>query len=249
MADYDNNTTLWGARAGARAAERDAGLRAHMLGVYNIMGMGLALSGLSAWVTANFFAPVFFTQVAPGAFAPNMLGLIAMFAPLAFVLVLSFGVNRMSSSTAYATFLVYATVMGVSLASILLNFTSESVARVFFITAATFGAMSLWGYTTKADLSKMGSFLLMGLIGIIIASLVNIFLASSMLQFVISVIGVIIFTGLTAYDTQRIKEEYYYGYDAETGRKAAIMGALSLYLNFINLFMLLMQLLGQRNDE
>jgi uncharacterized protein len=161
---------------------------------------------------------------------------------------LSYGINRMQASTAQAIFWVYAGVMGLSLASVFLVFTGESIARVFFITAGTFGAMSLYGYTTQRDLSQWGSFLFMGLIGIIIASLVNIFLASSALQFAISVIGVIVFVGLTAYDTQQIKEMYFENDDAQTAGKKAIMGALRLYLDFINLFMMLLQLFGTRRD-
>ena len=173
-----------------------------------------------------------------------------MLAPLGFVLVLSFGINRMQASTAQGLFWLFSGVMGISLASILLHFTGASVARVFFITAGTFAAMSLYGYTTQRDLSQFGSFLMMGLIGIILASVVNIFLASSALQFAISVIGVLVFVGLTAYDTQRIKETYYeYQYaDGQTATKTAIMGALTLYLDFINLFVMLMQLLGVRRD-
>ena len=163
---------------------------------------------------------------------------------------MSFGIQRMQASTAQLLFWLFAGVMGLSLASIFLVFTGASIARVFFITAGTFAAMSLYGYTTKRDLTQFGSFLMMGLIGIIIASLVNIFIASSALQFAISVIGVIVFVGLTAYDTQSIKQQYYelqYA-DGQTAGKAAIMGALRLYLDFINLFMMLLQLLGARRD-
>ncbi|WP_338120818.1 Bax inhibitor-1/YccA family protein [Azospirillum brasilense] len=164
---------------------------------------------------------------------------VVMLAPLAFIMVLSFRFHAMSASALQGLFWAFCAVMGVSMASIFLVFTGASVARVFFITAAMFAAMSLWGYTTKADLSKMGSFLMMGLIGIVIASLVNIFIGSSALQFAVSVLGVVIFTGLTAYDTQRIKEEYAEGYGHEANTKLAVMGALSLYLNFINLFQML----------
>jgi len=161
---------------------------------------------------------------------------------------MSFGAQRMQSTTLQLVFWLYSGLMGLSLAMVFLVFTGESVARVFFITAGTFAAMSLYGYTTQRDLSQFGSFLFMGLIGIIIAGLVNIFLASSALQFAISVIGVIVFTGLTAYDTQQIKEMYYEGDGREIAGKKAIMGALRLYLDFINLFMMLMQLLGTRRD-
>ena len=171
-----------------------------------------------------------------------------MLAPLAFVLVLSFGINRMSLVAAQASFWLFAAVMGLSLSSIFLVYTGQSIAQVFFISAATFGAMSLYGYTTKRDLTGFGSFLFMGLIGIIIASIVNIFLASSALAFGISILGVLIFVGLTAYDTQRIKLSYSASYGAQVLAKSAIMGALSLYLDFINLFLMLLRLFGgQRN--
>ena len=175
---------------------------------------------------------------------------IIILAPFGFVLALSYGVNRMQASTMQALFWLFSAVMGLSLASIFLVYTGASIARVFFITAGTFAAMSIYGYTTQRDLSGMGSFMMMGLIGIIIASLVNLFIASSALQFAISVIGVIVFTGLTAWDTQRIKEMYFeidYS-DGQMAGKTAIMGALSLYLDFINLFMMLLQLLGARRD-
>lgn len=172
-----------------------------------------------------------------------------MLAPLGFVIALSFGIQRMSAATAAVLFWIYAAVMGLSLGSIFLVFTGASIARVFFITAATYGAMSLYGYTTKSDLSRFGSFLLMGLIGIVIASLVNIFLKSNTVQFVVSVVGVIVFVGLTAYDTQRIKALYLESDTEEFASKKAILGALSLYLDFINLFMLLLQLFGERRQN
>jgi hypothetical protein len=167
-------------------------------------------------------------------------------APLALVLVLSFGVSRLSLGAAQAAFWAFAVAMGLSLSSIFAAYTGESIARVFFITAGTFGAMSLWGYTTKRDLTSMGSFLFMGLIGLIIASVVNIFLASSALAFGISIVGVLVFVGLTAYDTQKIKEMYFEGDDVATMGKKTIMGALSLYLDFINLFLMLLRLFGNR---
>ncbi|MFO1073105.1 MAG: Bax inhibitor-1/YccA family protein [Geminicoccaceae bacterium] len=222
----------------------DEGLRSFMLGVYNYMGLGLAITGLVAFVVASspaLYMPIFTTP----------LKWVVMLAPLGFVMFLGARIQAMSVSAAQITFWLFAAVMGVSLASIFLVFTGESIARVFFITAATFGGISLYGYTTKRDLSGMGSFLMMGLIGIVIASLVNIFLASSALQFAVSVIGVLVFTGLTAWDTQRLKEEYLGSFQYAGGdlaAKGAIMGALSLYLNFINLFMMLLQLFGnQRN--
>lgn len=227
----------------------DQGLREHMLRVYNYMASGLALTGIMAYLVANSaLLGLFFARV-PGGYAPTLLGWVAMLSPLAFVLVLSFGINRLSFFTSQAVYWAYAAVMGISLTTILLQYTGASVARVFFITAATFGAMSLWGYTTKTDLSRFGSFLMMGLIGIIIAGLVNLFLQSAMLHFVASIVGVLVFTGLTAYDTQRIKEIYLESDDHETAGKKALMGALSLYLNFINLFMLLMQFFGDRRSE
>jgi len=218
----------------------DVGLRDYMLRIYNYMASGLALTGIVAYVFAQsgMYASLAHTPVI----------WLVMLAPLGLVMWLSYGINRMQASTAQALFWVYAALMGVSLASVFLVFTGESVARVFFITAGTFGAMSLYGYTTQRDLSQWGSFLFMGLIGIIIASLVNIFLASSALQFAISVIGVIVFVGLTAYDTQQIKEMYFENDDAQTAGKKAIMGALRLYLDFINLFMMLLQLFGSRRD-
>jgi FtsH-binding integral membrane protein len=205
------------------------------------MAGGLALTGIVAYVAASsgFYQAV----------AVTPLIWIVMLAPLGFVLVLSFGIQRISASTAVALFWIYAAVMGLSLGSIFLVFTGISIARVFFITAATFGAMSLYGYTTRSDLSGFGSFLLMGLIGIVIASIVNIFVGSSALQFAISVIGVIVFVGLTAYDTQRIREMYLDSDTDEVEGKKAILGALALYLDFINLFMMLLQLFGQRRQE
>ncbi len=221
----------------------DEALRQHMLRVYNYMGLGLVITGLVAWLvgtTPALYVPIFGTP----------LKWVVMLAPLAFIFFFTFRIETMSAATAQATFWAFCAVMGLSLASVFLVFTGASIARVFFITAGTFAAMSLYGYTTKTDLSRFGSFLMMGLIGIVIASLVNLFLASSALHFAISVIGVIVFTGLTAWDTQSIKEQYYelqYA-DGQTAGKAAIMGALRLYLDFINLFMMLMQLLGTRRD-
>ncbi len=172
-------------------------------------------------------------------------------APLAMVFVISFGINRLSPAAAQMLFWAFAALMGISLSSVFLVYTQTSIVRVFFITAATFGALSVYGYTTKRDMSGFGSFLMMGLIGIIIASLVNLFIQSSMLQFIVSIVGVLVFAGLTAWDTQRLKNDYIYGAGSMGGdvaQRSAIMGALSLYLNFINLFTLLLQLLGQRNE-
>jgi uncharacterized protein len=223
------------------AAAVNAGLRAHMLRVYNYMAGGLAVTGLVAYGAAvsGFYQSI----------AGTPLIWVVMLAPLAFVIALSFGIERMSAATAAIVFVVYAAVMGLSLGGIFLVFTGASIARVFFITAATYAAMSLYGYTTRTDLSKFGTFLFMGLIGIVIASLVNIFLRSDAVQFVVSIVGVIVFVGLTAYDTQRIKEMYLESDTEEAAGKKAIMGALALYLDFINLFMLLLQLFGQRRQD
>lgn len=236
----------------------DEGLRSYMLSVYNYMAVGLALTGLLAVlvynlaVTATPVAGSF--QVSEGLYLSEIglvlynspLKWVVLLAPLALVFYFSFRVQTMSFRAAQITFWIYAALMGVSLSSIFLVYAQESIARVFFITAASFGALSLYGYTTKRDLSGFGSFLLMGLIGILIASVVNIFLASSALQFVVSVIGVLVFAGLTAYDTQQIKEMYYAADGAEVAGKKAIMGALRLYLDFINLFLMLLQLFGNR---
>jgi FtsH-binding integral membrane protein len=245
MSDQDYRVATQPTSATAAGAY-DAGLRAFMLRVYNYMLMGLVLTGAVAWATFSFapFRTLFFAEAT---YAPTVLGWIAIFAPLVFVLVLSFGINRLSAAMAQLLFWVYASVMGISLSLLLFIYTGESIVRVFFITAATFGAMSLWGYTTKRDLTGWGSFLLMGLIGLIIASLVNLFLQSNMMQWIISVIGVLIFTGLTAYDTQKIKMSYdSVSSDGELTGKAAVMGALALYLDFVNLFIYLLRILGSR---
>ena len=232
----------------ARAAPIDAGLREYMLRVYNYMASGLALTGIIAYATANTPAllSLFYATSPEGFLQPTMLAWIAMLSPLAFVLALSFGINKMKASTAQAVFWAFAGVMGLSLSHIFLSYTGTSIARVFFITSGTFAGMSLYGYTTKRDLTGMGSFLFMGLIGIIIASVVNMFLQSSAMQFVISVLGVLIFVGLTAYDTQKIKNMYSEMDGSETATKKAIMGALTLYLDFINLFLMLLRLFGDR---
>ena len=229
----------------------DEGLRAYMLKVYNYMTTGLVLTGFIAY---------FFGKASVAAFTPNGviltslgqalfnsgLSWIIMLAPLGFVFYLSARINKMSVSSAQITFWLFASIMGLSLASVFVQFTGTSIARVFFITAGTFAAMSLYGYTTKRDLTKLGGFLFMGLIGIILASIVNIFVQSGPMAFVISVIGVLVFVGLTAYDTQTIKNMYYAGDSDSVGSKKALMGALRLYLDFINLFILLLQLFGQR---
>jgi len=219
----------------------DEGLRQHMLKVYNYMGLGLVVTGIVAYVvgtTPALYVPIFQTP----------LKWVVMLAPLAFVFFFTFRLERMSASAAQMTFWAFCAVMGVSLASIFLVFTGASIARTFFIAAAMFGATSLYGYTTKRDLSQFGSFLIMGLIGLIIASLVNLFLQSSALQFAVSVIGILVFVGLTAWDTQAIKERYAEHFSAESQQKLAVFGAFSLYLNFVNIFQLLLQFTGQREE-
>ncbi|MGG9999575.1 Bax inhibitor-1/YccA family protein [Pseudovibrio ascidiaceicola] len=259
MATFDrNNSTRYGmAGSHANAAAFDAGLRAYMLRVYNYMAVGVTITGVLALLTSMMA-----TTTDPSMAAAQMgntlltsLGValygsplkwVVMLAPLGFVFFLSARINKMSASAAQMTFWAFAALMGVSLSSIFIVYTGNSIARVFFISAASFGALSLFGYTTKKDLSAWGSFLFMGLIGIIIASVVNLFLASSALQFAISVVGVLVFAGLTAYDTQQIKEMYAAVDDSEVAGKKAIMGALRLYLDFINLFMMLLSLFGNR---
>jgi FtsH-binding integral membrane protein len=230
----------------------DEGLRAYMLRVYNYMASGLALTGIVAMVIANMSVVTGdagqitgLTPLGQTLFG-SALKWVVMLAPLGFVMFLSFGLHRMSFMTAQGVFWAFAAAMGVSMATIFLVYTGASIARVFFIASGTFAAMSLYGYTTKKDLSGFGTFLFMGLIGIIIASIVNIFMQSSALQFAISVIGVLVFVGLTAYDTQNIKNEYSEHHDHETAGKLAISGALRLYLDFINLFVMLLHLFGDR---
>jgi len=226
-------------RTQAAAAEIDVGLRQYMLRVYNYMAGGLALTGVAAYLTAS--TPALFNAI----FGTPLVWVV-MLAPLGFVFFLSARVHKMSLSAAQIAFWLFAAVMGLSLASVFVIYTGASIARVFFITASVFAAMSLYGYTTKKDLTGWGSFLFMGLIGIIIAAVVNLFLASSALQFAISVIGVLVFTGLTAYDTQRIKETYDVSASGEVAGKTAIMGALRLYLDFINLFLMMLRLFGNQ---
>lgn len=249
--------TYRGGSVAAQATVLDAGLRAYMLRVFNWMASGLLLTGIVAYGIAhtdamNYLYPT--VQNAQGFLVhkPSGLAYLLMFAPLAFVMVLSFGVNRLSRTAAQTLFWVFAAVMGASLTNIFLVFTQTSIVEVFFICAATFAATSAWGYATKRDLTGMGSFMMMGLFGIIIASIVNIFVASSALQLGISIIGVLVFTGLTAYDTQRIKADYIqygYGYDGEMAAKRSVYDALALYLNFINLFLMMLQIMGNRNSN
>lgn len=247
MADYDNRVVR-GATAGV--ATVDAGLRAHMLRVYNYMVGALALTGVVAWATANSpLMSVLYRQVATQggvALQPTIVGWVVLLAPLALVFFLGFRIAQMSYSAAQATFWGYAALVGASLASIFVAYTGASIASTFFVTAATFGVMSLWGYTTGRDLTGFGSFLGMGVIGLIIAMLVNMFFQSPAVNFMVSILGVLIFTGLTAYDTQKIKNYYYAGDDGEMAGKKAIMGALSLYLDFLNIFLFLLRFMGNR---
>ncbi|MCK8779496.1 Bax inhibitor-1/YccA family protein [Rhizobium sp. NTR19] len=235
------NQNRFGGFSQVSAAAFDEGLRQHMLRVYNYMGLGLVVTGIVAFIvgtTPALYVPIF----------SSPLKWAVMLAPLAFVFFFSFKMQTMSASAAQMTFWAFCAVMGLSMASVFLVFTGASIARTFFIAATMFGAMSLFGYTTKRDLSKMGSFLIMGLIGVVIASIVNIFLASSALQFAVSVIGIVVFVGLTAYDTQSIKEQYAENYDQESQQKLAVFGALSLYLNFVNIFQLLLNFTGEREE-
>ncbi|MFQ8431068.1 Bax inhibitor-1 family protein [Amaricoccus sp. W119] len=253
MAEYE---TIRRTGAGATAARIDEGLRAHMNKVYGLMAVAMIITGLVAYIVGSDFARVVDQQ--PTAIIPeglivamfnSPLKWVIMFAPLIVVFAFGAGLNRMSEATAQGVFWLFSALMGLSISWIFAVFTGMSIAQVFFITAIAFAGLSLWGYTTKKDISGWGSFLIMGLIGLIIASIVNIFVASSAMQFAISVIGVLIFAGLTAYDTQNIKNTYLQMRAAEGEAylgKAAIMGALSLYLNFINMFMMLLQLFGQR---
>jgi FtsH-binding integral membrane protein len=237
------------AEAQKSAVVMDEGLRAYMLRVYNYMGSALLVTGIVALVTfklaVDSLSPLIFSPLGNSIYNSG-LAWVVMLAPLGVVFYMSFGINKMSASKAQTVFWIFAALMGISLSSIFVVYTETSITRVFFITAGTFGAMSLYGYTTKRDLTKLGSFLMMGLIGIIIASLVNIFMKSPMMYFVISILGVLIFVGLTAYDTQKIKNMYAVSDSGEIMGKKAVMGALTLYLDFINLFIMLLRLFGQR---
>jgi FtsH-binding integral membrane protein len=241
MSDFDRNVAT--ARFGADRVAIDAGLRAHMIRVYNYMAVGVGLTGVASWGLYQY-------TLSNPAFAQTLFGtplyLVLLFAPLALVFFLSFRIQNLAASTARTLFFFYAALLGISLTPIFMVYTHTSIARVFFISAASFGALSLWGYTTQRDLSGFGSFLFMGLIGIIIASLVNLFFQSSAMAFAISVIGVLVFAGLTAYDTQKIKEMYSPMDDGTIAGRKAVMGALQLYLDFINLFLMLLRLFGDR---
>jgi hypothetical protein len=251
MSDFNRNVAARGTFAD-RAAAVDAGLRAYMLRVYNYMAAAVALSGVVAYATFNAAVVTdasgritALTSFGQTIFSSPVM-IVLLLATLGLVFFISFRINRLQYSTALTLFMVYAALLGVTLAPIFVVYTGASVTRVFFISAASFGALSLYGYTTQRDLSPIGSFLIMGLFGIVIASLVNIFLKSSGLDWAISVIGVGVFAGLTAYDTQRIKEMYDSMDDDGTLGRKAVMGALSLYLDFINLFMMLLRLVGDR---
>src|SRR5882762_7042650 len=233
MSDFDRNYAAQRAFGVDRAAALDQGLRAHMIRVYNYMAGGVALTGVVAWLAyqAIFSGPLMW---------------VLLLAPLGLVFFLSYRIGQMQAATARLLFFVYAGLLGLSLASIFVVYTQSSLSRVFFISAASFGALSLWGYTTQRNLDGMGSFMMMGLIGIIIASLVNIFLKSTGLDWAVSVLGVLIFAGLTAWDTQKIKEFYDPMDDGTVAGRKAVMGALSLYLDFINMFLFLLRIFGDR---
>jgi FtsH-binding integral membrane protein len=255
MSDFDRNYAT--ARAGYRTDQVtiDAGLRAYMIRVYNYMASGVALTGVVSWLTYQA-AGGDTIQVAGGrisgltafgqAIFSGPLTIILALGTLGLVFFMSYRINRLSVGTALSLFFIYAALLGLMLSSVFLSYTGMSVTRVFFVSAATFGSLSLYGYTTKRDLGPIGSFLFMGLIGIVIASLVNIFLASNGLSWLISVVGVLVFAGLTAYDTQRIKEMYSVNDDGTIAGRKAVMGALSLYLDFINLFLMLLRIFGDR---
>ena len=259
MSQLNGNANIWSA-SGARSAEYDMGLRSYMLGIYNHMTLALAISALIAWgtfmaavtsePTAYRIASEMYLTDLGAALYLSPLKWLVMLAPIGFVFFLSFRFERLSYTALLGTFWAFAAVMGLSLSTVFLVFKIGSVVQVLFMTAATFGALSLYGYTTKRSLSAMGTFMMMGLFGIIIASILNIFVQSSALQFGLNVLGVIVFAGLTAWDTQRLKDQYdeVYG-DAVVMAKASVMGALTLYLDFINMFQMLLHLFGQRNNE
>jgi uncharacterized protein len=251
MSDYDRNYAARPAFGAERAAAIDVGLRAYMIRVYNYMAAGVALTGVAAWVT--FSAAVQTNgagQLVLTSFGHTIYGgplmIVLFLGTLGLVFFMSFRIGHLQPSTALMLFMLYAGLLGVMLSSIFLTYTHASIARTFFISAASFGALSLYGYTTQRDLSPVGSFLVMGLFGLILAMVVNIFLKSTGLDFAISAIGVLIFAGLTAWDTQRIKEMYDVNDDGTIAGRKAVMGALTLYLDFINLFLFLLRFLGDR---
>jgi FtsH-binding integral membrane protein len=247
MADWSDpraTAASYPASAGTREAAFDAGLRSYMLSVYNYMASGVLLTGIVALL---FSRGGIESPAATIIMAGGPLAWIIMLAPLAFVMVLSFGINRLSTGAAQALFWAFAVVMGLSMSTIFLRFTGASIATTFFATTAAFAGLSLWGYTTKRDLSGFGTFLIMGVIGILVASLLNLWLQSGTMSLVISVVGVLLFAGLTAYDTQRIKSMYAHVAGTDMMGKTVIMGALSLYLDFVNMFTFLLNLLGSRD--
>lgn len=238
MSNYNNKSSF--ASSASRSYTYDSALRSYMVKVYNFMAMALGISGAVAFITAN--TPALMNVI----FGTPLAWVVAL-APLGFVIFFSVKLNSLSAQTAKNYLWIYSALMGLSLSSLLIMYTGASVARVFFITASVFGAMSLYGYTTKKDLTGFGSFLIMGLIGLLIASLVNIFLKSSAMEFALSILGTLIFIGLTAYDTQRIKQTYYhFAGNQELVNKMAVVGALSLYMDFINLFIHLLRFFGER---
>ena len=252
MSDFDRNVAAARGGYADRAVAYDAGLRAHMIRVYNYMASAVALTGVVAYFTFQLAvqtndagAIVAMTPLGQFLFG-GMFMWVLMLAPLALVFFLSFRIQTLDAGTARLLFFVYAALLGLSLATIFMAYTATSISRVFFISAAAFGALSLYGYTTQRDLSGMGSFMIMGLFGIIIASLINLFLKSSGLDWAISLIGVAVFAGLTAWDTQKIKSMYDGNDDSQSAGRKAVMGALSLYLDFINLFLMLLRLVGDR---
>jgi FtsH-binding integral membrane protein len=234
----------------ADQATFDAGLRAHMVRVYNYMASGLALSGIVAFglFSSPELAGMFFQLQAGRVVGLNMMGWIAIFAPLGLLLLVSFRAASMSVGSIQAVYWAVTALMGVSLSLVLFRYTGASVARTFFVTAAAFGALSLYGYTTKRDLTAMGKFLFMGVIGLVLAGIVNMIWPSGTMSFIISAAGVLIFSGLIAYDTQKIKEQYADAWGTDVAEKIAIFGALSLYLDFVNLFQFLMSFLGQERE-
>ncbi len=243
-----NQRGAYAARASVDQAQLDEGLRRYMLSIYNYMGTGLLISGLVAYAVANVPAlnAIFYQTVDGRLVGYTGLGMIAMFAPLGLLLLASFGMRNASAQATQMMYWAFVTLQGISLAVVLQIYTGESVARAFFTTAAAFGALSIYGYTTNRNLSAFGSFLIMGVIGLIIASIINIFMASAMMSFVISAAGVLIFAGLIAYDTQRLKVAYVEGMGHENETRLAVWGALSLYINFINLMQFLLMFMGNR---
>jgi FtsH-binding integral membrane protein len=249
MANWsDPRTGATYAAPGARAEAHDAGLRAYMLSVYNYMLSGVLLTGIIALVVGNTSLIGLMVQATARGYSPTLLGWIVTLSPLAIVFAMSFGQSRMSEGTLKTLFFVYAALMGASLSTIFLAYTATSIAQVFFATAAGFGALSLYGYTTQRDLSGLGTFLIMGLVGLIVASIANIFIGSGTMSLVISAIGVLIFAGLTAYDTQKIKSLYVHVAGTDMMGKVVIMGALNLYLDFINMFLFLLRLFGSSRN-